>query len=93
MPWTTVTNSGRVQRPPLSRTLYGVERMPRLLCPGRPSWMAAALRNHPLQTPSRRREYATPAMTWTTVTDSGRAQRPPLGRPARCRTYATLARP
>eukprot|EP00959_Pyramimonas_sp_CCMP1952_P401368 8410130-Pyramimonas_sp.AAC.1 len=55
--------------------------MPRLLCLGRPWRIAAALKDHPLRTPMRCREYATPALPLTTVTHSGRAEGPPRAHP------------
>ena len=52
MPWATVTDSGRAQRPTPYAPLYGVENMPRLLCTGRPGRTSAALRDHHVRTPS-----------------------------------------
>eukprot|EP00959_Pyramimonas_sp_CCMP1952_P133458 2790622-Pyramimonas_sp.AAC.1 len=47
------------------------------LCPGRPSRVVAAVRDHPLRTPLWCRESAMPAVPWTSVMDSGRSERPP----------------
>eukprot|EP00959_Pyramimonas_sp_CCMP1952_P319775 6691052-Pyramimonas_sp.AAC.1 len=51
VPWTTVMDSGRGERPPPLRTPSGVENMPCLLCCGRPSRIAARVRDHPLCAP------------------------------------------
>eukprot|EP00959_Pyramimonas_sp_CCMP1952_P359412 7525853-Pyramimonas_sp.AAC.1 len=67
--------------------------MPRLLCPGRPSRIAAAVRDHFFVHPSWCWGSATLAMFWTTVTDSGRPQRSPRAHPVWCRESATLAMP
>eukprot|EP00959_Pyramimonas_sp_CCMP1952_P395438 8285883-Pyramimonas_sp.AAC.1 len=49
MPWTTVSDNGRAQRPPPAHLLW-CRKVPRLLCHGRPSRIAAALKAHPLRT-------------------------------------------
>eukprot|EP00959_Pyramimonas_sp_CCMP1952_P250986 5245914-Pyramimonas_sp.AAC.1 len=68
--WTTVTDGGRGERPFL-RTFYGVQDMPCLLRHGRPSRIAAAVKDRLFAHPLWCREYAMPTVPWTTVTDSG----------------------
>eukprot|EP00959_Pyramimonas_sp_CCMP1952_P119351 2495324-Pyramimonas_sp.AAC.1 len=59
--------------------------MPCLLCPGRLSRIAAAVRFHPLRTPFWCPESATPATLSVPGTHRGRAGRPPPAHPLWCR--------
>eukprot|EP00959_Pyramimonas_sp_CCMP1952_P230193 4812583-Pyramimonas_sp.AAC.1 len=58
-------DSGHAERPPPAPTpygtSYGVQKVPRLLGFATVSWVAAALRDHPLRTPLWCPESATPA--------------------------------
>eukprot|EP00959_Pyramimonas_sp_CCMP1952_P442797 9269733-Pyramimonas_sp.AAC.1 len=46
VPWTAVTDRGRGERPRLAFPLYGVGKLPCLLCLGRPSRTAVAWGPH-----------------------------------------------
>eukprot|EP00959_Pyramimonas_sp_CCMP1952_P035403 741796-Pyramimonas_sp.AAC.1 len=67
--------------------------MPCLQCRGRPSRIAAAVRDHPRAHPLWCREYAMRAVPWTTVADSGCGGGPPTAHPLWCRKSAMPAVP